>query len=183
MNDVCDERPMDTRSVVPSQDPDRARSRFIQAINRFLPGAWLQKRRLEAQSASAPRLLPGTEYEVVDLTGVPDNDLASTSTSLGRLQDAAREVITVFDRPVEVVAALAEFDGAIPRLREARNPLTHASDDSRLDDAAWLSAFMHLKPGGKVEYLVDPRFQHHDAAEALAETLLAYLRAGLRATA
>jgi hypothetical protein len=31
-----------------------------------------------------------------------------------------------------------------------------------------------------VEYLVDPRYQHHNAAETLAEALLGFLRSGLR---
>lgn len=37
-----------------------------------------------------------------------------------------------------------------------------------------------LGPAGQVTYLVDPRYEHHHAAEALASALLIFLRAGLR---
>lgn len=165
-----------------SVDLDRARSRFIQAVKRFIVGARLEKERLHRMAASAPRVLEGSEPEVVNLTGLPDNDLDYYIYELGRLQDAAREIIKVFDSPPEVVDVLAMFDAAIPHLRAARNPLTHASDDPRLDDVGWFSALVRFRSNGSVEYLVDPRYQHHDAAEGLATALLSYLRAGLRAT-
>ncbi len=160
---------------------DRGRSRFIHAVDRFIEGARLEKERLRQNSQSAPRLLTGTLYEVVDLTGIPGNDLDYYIYELGRLQDAAREISKVFDKPPAVVDALTAFDADIPYLRKARNPLTHASNDARLDDVAWFSALVRYRPNGLVEYLVDPRDHHHDAAEALASALLAYLRAGLAA--
>lgn len=167
---------------MPSVDRDRARSRFILAVKRFIAGARLERERLHRMAASAPRVLEGSEQEVVNLTGLPDNDLDYYIYELGRLQDAAREITTVFDSPAEVVDALATFDAAIPNLRAARNPLTHASDDQRLDDVGWLSALVRFRSNGSVEYLVDPRYEHHDAAESLATALLSYLRAGLRTT-
>lgn len=163
-------------------DPDRARSRFVQAIKRFIAGARLERDRLQHQADAAPRLLQGTEHEVVNLTGLPDNDLDYYIYELGRLQDVAREIVKVLGAPAEVVDALAAFDAAVPNLRAARNPLTHASDDPRLDDVGWFSALVRHRSDGSVEYLVDPRYQHHDAAEALADALLSYLRAGLRTT-
>ncbi len=159
-----------------STDLDRARSRFINAINRFIVGARLQRERLATTAAKAPRLLEGTPEEVIDLTGTPGNDLDYYVYELGRLQAAAREIVKVFGEPPEIVEALKVFDTAVPNLRAARNPLTHASDDSRLDDVVWFSALARMKPGGDVEYLVDPRYGHHDAAEALAAAMLNYLR-------
>lgn len=167
---------------MPTVDLDRARSRFIQAVKRFIAGARLEKDRLHDMTASAPRLLEGTQHEIVNLTSLPDNDLDYYIYELGRLQDAARGIIKVFDSPPEVVDALATFNAAVPNLRAARNPLTHASNDARLDDVAWLSALVRLRSNGSVDYLVDPRAQHHDAAETLAAALLSYLRAGLRTT-
>lgn len=164
-----------------SKNLDRARSRFITAVSRFIAGAQLQQDRLATAAASAPRLLEGTPEEVIDLTGTPGNDLDYYVYELVRLQDAAREIIKVFDAPLEIVEALKAFDAAVPRLRAVRNPLTHASDDARLDDVGWFSALVRLRPGGHVEYLVDPRGEHQDAAEALAGSMLAYLRSGLRA--
>ncbi len=140
----------------------------------------MERDRIQHQAGTAPRLLEGTEHEVVNLTGLPGNDLDYYIYELGRLRDEAREIIKVFDSPAEVIDALAVFDAEVPKLREARNPLTHASDDSRLDDVAWFSALVRLGPSGAVEYLVDPRHEHHDAAENLAASMLAYLRAGLR---
>lgn len=116
----------------------------------------------------------------MNLTGVPSNDLDYYAYELGRLQDAAREMLKVFDNPQSVISALTAFEVAVPGLRSARNPLTHASDDARLDDVGWFSALVRLRPDGDVEYLVDPRYGHHDAAETLAEELLRFLRDGLK---
>lgn len=85
-----------------------------------------------------------------------------------------------FGNPPEIVAAATEFEAAIPRMWETRNPITHPSDDARLDDVAWFSMLVELKPGGGVEYLVDPQYAHHGAAEKLATTLLEFLRSGLQ---
>jgi hypothetical protein len=167
---------------MPSKDPDKARSRFIAAVKRFQTGIRLQRDRILHARDNAPKLLAGEPHEAVDLTSVPPSDLDYYVYELGRLQDVAREMVKVFDQPVEVVEALERFDKAVPKLREARNPLTHASDDARLDDVGSFSAVIRFLDYGKVEYLVDPRYQHHDAAEALADTLLKFLRAGLRAS-
>lgn len=164
----------------PAGADDKARTRFIAAVTRFITGARLERQRIVEARQEAPRLLTGTEYEVADLTNAPSNDLDYYTYELVRLQDAAREVIKRFNAPAEVVTALAAFDAAVPKLRITRNPLTHASDDPRLDDVGWFSALVRFEPDGGVEYLVDPRYLHHDAAEALAEALLEYLRAGLR---
>lgn len=83
-------------------------------------------------------------------------------------------------RPAAHGPGLSAFEAAIPRLRAARNPLTHVSHDDRLDDFAWLGALVRLGDDGNVDYLLDPRYEHHAAVEALAESLLAYLRQGLR---
>jgi len=132
-------------------------------------------------AGNAPRLLEGTEFEVTNLTGVPGNDLDYYTYELGRLQDTAREVLKAFDDPLEIVTALAAYEAAIPNLRAARNPITHPSDDARLDDVGWFSALVRFLPDGKVEYLVDPRYAHNVAALTLADGLLAFLREGLNA--
>lgn len=165
---------------VASQDLDPVRSRFIAAVTRSPEGIRLQRGRVMDAERNAPRLLEGSPYEVVNLTGVPGNDLDYYVYELGRLQESARAMKKTFDEPADVVTALAEFESAVPKLRAARNPLTHPSDDKRLDDFGWLSALVRFRPNGAVEYLVDPRFEHHDAAERLAEALLAFLRSGLR---
>ncbi len=164
-----------------SKDVDRAHSRFIAAVKRIRAGLMLERGRIIGGADAAPVLFEGQPYQVKDLTNVPENDIDYYAFELGRLQDAAREMIKVFDSPPEVVAALDNFDVALPKLRQARNPLTHPSDDARLDRAAWFSAFVNLHPDGRVEYLFDPRYQDHDAALALADGLIAYLRSGIQA--
>ncbi len=161
-------------------DLHRACSRLIAATVRILDGARMQRERIIQRSDVAPRLLEGSPYEVIDLTGQPGNDLDYYAYELARLQDAAREVVRVFGAPADVVAALACFDRSIPNLRSARNPLTHTTNDARLDDVAWFSSLVRLKPDGSTEELIDPRYGHHDAAEDLAASLLAYLRLTLR---
>lgn len=76
-----------------------------------------------------------------------------------------------------MVDALALFDQAVPHLRSIRNPLTHPSDDNRLDGVAWFDSVVRLLPNGSVEYLVDPRHEHHDAALELIRALGTYLQA------
>jgi hypothetical protein len=58
--------------------------------------------------------------------------------------------------------------------------VTHPSDDDRLDNVAWFDSVVRLAPSGPVEYLVDPRYQDHDAALELSRALLTYLEAALR---
>jgi hypothetical protein len=77
--------------------------------------------------------------------------------------------------PADVVVGLATFDAAVPALRKIRNPLTHPSDDARLDAVAWFDAVVKLHPDGAVEYLVDPRYEHHDAAVELSRVIREFL--------
>ncbi len=163
-----------------TKDRDTAASRFIAAATRIQQGFRLQQQRIIGHVASVPRLLEGTPHEVRDLTGVPVNDLDYYAYELGRLRAATVEAVKAFNHPPELVAALGAFDKAVPKLREIRNPLTHPGDDPRLDDVGSFSALVRLRPRGGVDFLVDPRHDHHDAAEALASALLGFMRAHLR---
>lgn len=87
------------------------------------------------------------------------------------MRELTHAINKTFDYPAEIVSALASFDQAIPRLRSVRNPLTHPSDDDRLDGVAWFDSVVRLLPNGSVEYLVDPRYEHHDAALELTRAL------------
>ncbi len=116
---------MRSMTLAASPNLDRARSRFLNAIKRGINGARMQRQWILETSASAPRLLEGSPYEVIDLTGQPDNDVDYYIYELASLQDLAREVIRVFGAPGVVVQALERFESAVPNLRTARNPLTH----------------------------------------------------------
>jgi hypothetical protein len=59
--------------------------------------------------------------------------------------------------------------------------LTHPSNDERLDDVAWFDSVVKLGPNSSVEYVVDPRYQDHDAALELSRALSRYLATTLEA--
>ncbi|MDQ3676335.1 MAG: hypothetical protein M3401_05955 [Actinomycetota bacterium] len=164
-------------------DAARARSRFLAALRRIAKGLETQRGRIMRRAAEAPKRFGGTDHEVTDLTGDPGNDLDYYIYELARLQDLARTISKTFGQPDEIVDALAKFDQAVPNLRGIRNPLTHPSDNSRLDGVAWFDSVVKLLPNGAVEYLVDPRYEHHDAALELSRALAAYpCRSALRRT-
>ena len=165
-----------------TKDPDRARSRFLNALRRITNGMKIQRSRILDRTANAPKLFAGPEYEIADLRGDTGNDVDYYVYELARLQDLAREVNKTFDHPQVIVDALAAFEAAIPNLRKIRNPLTHTSDDDRLDDVAWFDSVVKLGANGSVEYLVDPRYQDHDAAKELGQALASYLQVGSRAS-
>lgn len=47
---------------------------------------------------------------------------------------------------------------------------------------AWFNSVVKLLPNGSVEYLVDPRYEHHDAALELSRALARYLRIDLHSS-
>lgn len=159
-----------------TRDPVRAQSRYIAGARHIVAGIKRQRERIEQRRAEAPRLLAGTPHETVVFSTDGDNDLDYYVYELARLQDLTRKAIESFGEPPELVDALAAFGAAIPNLRKIRNPLTHVKDTAHLDDVAWFDAHIRFKPDLSVEYLVDSRYQHHDAALALGEAVLAYLR-------
>lgn len=76
---------------MPTQDVDRACSRFIAAVKRIRVGLVLERGRIITAAEAAPVLFKGQPYEVKDLTSVPENDLDYYAFELGRLQDGARD--------------------------------------------------------------------------------------------
>lgn len=166
-------------SVMASTDTEQARSRFVVARRRIVHGLETQRARIMGRTAQAPKLFGGTGHEVTDLTGGVGNDLDYYVYELARLRELTLVINKTFDHPAEIVDALASFDQAVPHLRSIRNPLTHPSDDNRLDGVAWFDSVVRLLPNGSVEYLVDPRYEHHDAALELSRALGTYLQAEL----
>jgi hypothetical protein len=165
-----------------TKDPPKAYARLLAAHRRIIHGLEVQHRRITSRAAGAPKLSAGSGIDVTDLRGDPGNDIDYYVYELARLQDLAKEIGRVFGDPAEVADALGAFDRAIPALRRLRNPLTHPTDDERLDAVAWFDSVVKLQPGGAVEYLVDPRYGHHDAALELGRVLSRYLDAGYQAT-
>lgn len=74
-------------------------------------------------------------------------------------------------------AALAKvrFEEAVPGIREWRNQYGHPDPPGSHGWITYGEAIMRLLPNGGVEYLVDPRHEHHQAAERLYTDLVAIL--------
>ncbi len=175
-----------TVGAMATRDLDKTASRFLSALRRTGSGLETQRQRIVDRAANAPRLLPGSRIEVIDLTGDKGNDLDYYIFELARLQDIGKALTTVFGRVLGVQQGLldaqAAFEAAIPRLREIRNPLTHPNDDDKLDQVGWFSSVVSTEPDGRVSDLVDPRYGHHGAAMAYHAALTAYLRAHVTAS-
>jgi len=159
---------------------DKSASRFLNALWRISAGSEQQRRRILDRAANAPRLLPDSQFPVIDLTGDPGNDLDYYIYELARLQDIGKAIIKVFGQPQELVDAQARFEAGIPNLRVIRDPLTHPNDNDELDEVAWFSSAVKLKPDGSVEELVDPRYEQHEVAIAYHLALATYLRARIQ---
>ena len=163
------------------RDYDKAASRFLNALRRIQHGLVTQQQRVLDRAARAPRLLPDSPIEVVDLTGAPGNARAYYIYELARLSEAGKSIVKVFGRPPELLAAQNVFENGIPKLRDIRNPLTHPNDNDELDEVVWFSSVVNIKPDGRVEELVDPRYQHHDYAMAYVDALPSFLRNRIQA--
>lgn len=169
-----------------ARDFDTAATRFLNALRRTGEGLELQRQRILDRAAAAPELLPNDPTSAVLLTG-PDNDLDYYIYELSRLNGLGESIIKVFGkpnvrlRPDTLINAQNDFRAAIPALRDIRNALTHPNDNDQLDDYVTFSAGVRLRPDGKVDYLVDPRYQHHEAAQRYLGQLQAYLREHVRA--
>lgn len=60
----------------------------------------------------------------------------------------------------ELQPVLDELDAELPHLKDYRDVITHAVDD-RMSEWAWFGQFAtRLLPRGKVEYLIDSRYDH-----------------------
>src|SRR5512143_41995 len=104
-----------------TNDPNKARARFLNALRRITNGLEVQRARILERAAEAPRTVLGP-HEIVDLRGEQGNDLDYYAYELGRLQDLTNTVNKTFDDPEEIVNALTAFEKTVPNLRKSRNP-------------------------------------------------------------
>ena len=133
------------------RDYAQAAGRFLTALRRTRAGLEQQRERILDRAANAPRLLPGSPFEVINLTGTNDNDLDYYIYELARLQDLGKSIIKVFGQPQELIDARDAFDAGIPNLRVIRNPLTHPNDNDELDGVAFFSSVVYLRSDGGAE--------------------------------
>ncbi len=158
---------------------DTAVPRFTSAARRIRAGIVQQKRRLDERQSSTKRMHVGA-HEVLDFSDDEGLDLDYYAYELVRLQTLTEVTIKVFKQPQALIDALDDFKTALPYLKEVRNPLTHPANTDELDNVVFFGALEKLEPGGRVRYLVDPRYNHHCAALKLADELLNYLRGYLK---
>ena len=102
------------------RDLDKSASRFLNALRRTSAGLEQQRRRILDRAAKAPRLLPGSQFPVINLTGDPGNDLDYYIYELARLQDIGKSIIKVFGQPQELVAHRRNW--SIPATSNTRSP-------------------------------------------------------------
>lgn len=165
-----------------TQDPDRAISRYLSGLRRIEAGIEAQRGRILDQRESAPRLRAGG-HELIDYTGNEGLDLDYYVFEMVRLRDIGRAIRGSFKDEREAIEAMLDrFDDRVPLLGGIRNALVHIVDRDDLDGVMWFESVVRRLPDGSVEYLVDPRYGHHDAAVELLQALTAFLRAKLRAS-
>ena len=70
---------------------------------------------------------------------------------------------------------LAQLDAAIPDLKSFRDEMTHAVDDVNGHHAQFGAFVAQLLPGGKVRYILDSRYENHEALEDFFAGLVAVL--------
>ena len=156
------------------RDLNKSAERFQRALRRTVFGLERQRQRVVDFADSSPKIQAG-DIEVINLGSDPGYDLDYYIYELARLKAIGHSATKVFGQPSELLGAAKTFDDGIPGLRDIRNPLTHPNDNDELDEVAWFSAVVKLKPGGGVQHIVDPRYQHHDIALAYATVLTDYL--------
>jgi len=78
----------------------------------------------------------------------------------------------------EIERARDALRAEAPLLETFRDQVTHVEDNRGADDITYFGDAVRLLPGGRVEYVVDPRYSQHDrlgevgaAAEAAVSSL------------
>ncbi len=136
------------------------RSRLLSALDRSWRGAETCRARLAALTTNAPAAGP-----VKDLRGLFTNDVDYYALEAVRIMNIAGRIADDRDEQRAVIdEARAHLDRVAPQLRDYRNATVHADEpDHRTADVAYFGQAVRFLPGGGVEYLVDPRYEHHDA--------------------
>ena len=76
----------------------------------------------------------------------------------------------------KVAALLEQLDAAVPGLQSFRDEMTHAVDDVNPNHAQFGSFVAELLPGGEVKYVLDSRYEDHEALEDFFAGLVAVLQ-------
>ncbi len=134
-------------------------------------GANLCRDRLAQTRESAPVIDLGDGRPAIkDLRGTASHDIDYYAWEAVRIIMIARKVVKAGLRGAAAVElALAAVDREAPHLKTFRDQVTHVEDNRGADDVVYFTEAVRLRPGGGVEYVVDPRYRHHDVLGALVE--------------
>lgn len=149
-------------------------------IRRAWKGANLCRDRLIACEKAAPVIEVG-EHQIRDLRGHAGHDVDYYAWESVRILKIANKVVGAGLRGAsEVDRAREALRNEAPLLESFRDQVTHVEDNRGADDITYFADAVRLLPGGRVEYVVEPRYRKHDllgslvaAAEAALLTLAA----------
>nr|WP_146218415.1 hypothetical protein [Micromonospora acroterricola] len=154
-------------------------SRLLRGLGRIEEGLKLQRSRILSYNESVAVHYRGTDHELRVHTD-PEIDLDYYAMELGRLISLSEEIDRLFNKPAEIARARAAFLMVVPQAKNIRNAVTHFDDRPRLDTVVFLGgAIRRLHSNGRVEHLVDARYEQHDAALSLVGVLGQWLRGRL----
>lgn len=106
-------------------------------------------------------------------------DLDFYAFSAWQLREAGRQGQNRMNPIPEVRAKIADLleqlDAAIPGLQSFRDEMTHAVDDVNANHAQFGGFIAELLPGGTVRYILDSRYEDHEALENFFAGLVAVL--------
>jgi hypothetical protein len=136
-------------------------------LRRAWAGANLCRDRLQAAHDAAPTIDLG-ETQVKDLRGNAAHDVDYYAWEGVRIMKISEKVTSAGLRGgPEVDHARAELEAEAPRLRRFRDSVTHVEDNRDADDVVYFGEAVRLHPGGRVEYVFDPRYRQHDLLGAV----------------
>ena len=136
-------------------------------IRRAWAGANLCRDRLMTAENEAPVIKAG-DIQIKDLRGHHGHDVDYYAWESVRILKIADKVVRAGLRGHrDVDQAREDLRAEAPLLEKFRNEVTHVEDNRGADDIAYFADAVRLLPGGRVEYVVDPRYLQHDLLAAL----------------
>lgn len=137
-------------------------------LRRAWAGANLCRDRLAAIEEAAPVIDLGTLGPMKDLRGQLGHDVDYYAWEGVRILKISEKVTKAGLRGSEAVkAARDDLDTEVPGLLAFRDQVTHVEDNRGADDIAYFGDAVRLRPGGRIDYVLDPRHRLHDLLGAL----------------
>lgn len=148
--------------------PEFAES-LLHGVFRAWDGACLCRRRvLKDPTESAPNDADLAPRQYIDSVGHDIDYYAWEAVRIIKIADKAASAGLGTRSGLE--AAITNLRSAAPHLQDFRDAVTHIEDNRSADDAVYALSAIRLLPG-RVEYLVDPRYQVHDRLRELVESV------------